>query len=476
MTELLLRAQFLPVLGLMVVLAPGALLAQAPDAARLMQHLSVLAADSMEGRAPGTRGHSAAATYIERELRALGVDGGAADGTYRLRLPTHRVNVDFGATVLRFSGGSVSAADSLDARSFHLSGRSVAAYRSFAGPARWLGNAAEAGAALDRGKTMSTAVAVLVAGGAPLEPVLARLHNAGAVGAVVLVRDSARYAALREGRGLARHFLEPTSTADPAGSIPLVIVGPAGSDRIRLGIGSAGVQMELRLVASTTPIEAWNVVGRVRGTDARRRDSTVVFMAHYDHIGLAELRTRDRVYNGLVDNATGVAALLEIARLVKARPLPWSAVFLFLTLEEEGSLGSQHHLVADNALATRTVAAINLDHPPALAPPVHWYLETNDSSVARAGRAAASALGSEAESLPPQPTSDHWRFMQRGVPTAFIVPGDRWRGMSSAEIESATARWWRPHQLDDEWSPDFPVSGLAATVEFALRLAREMSR
>jgi hypothetical protein len=78
--------------------------------------------------------------------------------------------------------------------------------------------------------------------------------------------------------------------------------------------------------------------------------------------------------------------------------------------------------------------------------------------------------GVKSEALPLNPYSDHWPFHLRGVLVAFPVSGDDWQGMTEEQEKTAIARWWRQHKPDDEWSPDFPLAGLKAYAEFALKL------
>lgn len=471
---------------LLLVLAAPAAAQDAVDTTRLRRDVAALSADSMEGRAPGSRGHQRAADYLVRALREIGAEGGAPGGGFVAPIPLRRVAIERGATLrVEHPGGG---ALSLGLAEFHLMGRTAAAYRPFAGRVRQLGDARAAMAALSALTTLRGEVALLTAGGGSLEPVLERLHALGAEGAVALVPDSALYARFRAGRGVTRFIVDHDLGPDAAGAIPLAVVGPAGTAQVRQALGAdagaiagtrpvpgdavAGTAARIAISARVTfpPVPAANIIARIAGTSPALRDSVVVYVAHYDHVGMTERPAPDSIFNGLVDNATGVAALLAIARAVRASPFPHGAVFLFVTAEEEGSLGSKFQLAADSLLRTRALLAINLDHPPPLGEPRAWYVEAKDDRTVQLVQAAARTIGDSAEGLPPQPSSDHWSFMVRDIPAVFLVPGEGLAGVSPEQEQRLIERWWRPHRVDDEYDASFPVRGLAAMVELAWRV------
>jgi Zn-dependent M28 family amino/carboxypeptidase len=105
------------------------------------------------------------------------------------------------------------------------------------------------------------------------------------------------------------------------------------------------------------PQASWNVAGLWPGTDPRLRDETVLVTAHYDHLGVQD----GRLYAGANDNASGVAAMLEVARLVADRPLPRSVLFVAFGSEEQLMLGSYHYVVHPLRPLATTVAVLNLD-------------------------------------------------------------------------------------------------------------------
>ena len=217
-----------------------------------------------------------------------------------------------------------------------------------------------------------------------------------------------------------------------------------------------------------------NVIGRIDGSDAKARDSVVILQAHYDHVGVGTAVDGDSIYNGFMDNAVGVAAVLaaaeSLADSARAGRLRRSVLFLLVTAEEGGLFGSRHYVAAPSVPLERTVATFTIDLPAPLAPATRWLLESNDYALVRRSRDAVASRGWTIEGVPPLPTSDHWSFIARGVPSAFVVADSGCTGVTPADEEAAIAHWWKPHRPDDEWHEDFPASRLARQAELLIAL------
>jgi Zn-dependent M28 family amino/carboxypeptidase len=190
------------------------------------------------------------------------------------------------------------------------------------------------------------------------------------------------------------------------------------------------VRAEIRTSSRITSLEGANVVAKLPGSDPRLRDEHVVLSAHLDHLGIGEAVEGDAIYNGAYDNASGIAALLEAARVLgAAKPRPRrSVLFLAVTGEERGLLGSEHF--ADHPTTSGSlVADVNLDGLLMLYPPgdvVAYGAE--HSSLGRVVQRAAAMTGL---TLSPDPwpeqglfvRSDQYSFVRRGIPSVFLVPG-----------------------------------------------------
>jgi Zn-dependent M28 family amino/carboxypeptidase len=220
---------------------------------------------------------------------------------------------------------------------------------------------------------------------------------------------------------------------------------------------------------------------------SKRPGEYVVYMAHWDHLGRLPGCSGDCTMNGAVDNATGTSGLLALANaFVKAKKKPErSIVFLSVTLEESGLLGSAYYV--DNPLfpLAQTVAAINMDA-------LYFGGPTRDVSVVNIGASElenylATAAKAQGRVLMPEPTpergyffrSDHFNFAKRGVPALYIKSGvdDREHGIAWKQkyFEDFTAQ--RYHKVGDEYSPDADlrsgVEDLALLYAVGAKLADE---
>lgn len=177
-------------------------------------------------------------------------------------------------------------------------------------------------------------------------------------------------------------------------------------------------------------ISSPNVIGLVRGTDPMLADEYVVYSAHLDHTGHATApETDDDINNGAYDNAMGVAIMLETARAIAANPPARSVLFIALTAEERGLLGSDYFAHYPTVPGNSIVANINVDMPLFLYPVADLIaFGAEHSSLQSAVAAAAQAEGF---ALTPNPLpeenlfvrSDQYSFVRRGVPSIYLVPG-----------------------------------------------------
>jgi Zn-dependent M28 family amino/carboxypeptidase len=192
---------------------------------------------------------------------------------------------------------------------------------------------------------------------------------------------------------------------------------------------ATGAQLRLHTVSRHRDLESPNVAALLPGSDPALRAETVVFSAHLDHLGVGEAVDGDRIYNGAVDNASGVAALLAVAQALAAHPPRRSLLFLAVTGEEQGLLGSDYFARHAPAAAGTLVADVNMDSLGLLLPCADVVAVGGDSStLGDTARRAAQRLGVE---VSPDPTpeqalfvrSDQYSFVRRGVPSVFLNCG-----------------------------------------------------
>jgi hypothetical protein len=457
--------------------------AQTIDTLALREHTRVLASDSMEGRGAGTRGERRAALYIAGQLARLGLRPGGDD--YFQSVPLRRITIEPSTEVA--IGAGEHARRFRHGADFVLGSGGPGAFRDFAGEAVFLGTTRHA-RALDDGALRDRVVVALGTDAADLATLVPRWQAAGVAGVILAIPDAQQFGGLARSRGGERYFVD-ADVDDPVWqpALPVLIAGPAlldallpanalpsaaraGSPDVPLALGRA---VRLRIAASTEALPAANVAAVLPGSDSALRDEYVAFAAHYDHLGIGEPDERgDSIYNGFFDNAAGVAMALEIARALRAAPPDRSVLFLFFTAEERGLLGSSFYAARPLRPLERTAAVINLDAGAPAAPPVSWRIDGDSTAVGALARAIAIRQGWELRFYPARPISDHWPFARRGVAAIFLVPGNDWEGLGTAEVAALKKRWDHYHAPADEWASGFPFGGLARYAEFALEIGR----
>lgn len=226
-----------------------------------------------------------------------------------------------------------------------------------------------------------------------------------------------------------------------------------------------------------------NVVGLVPG--AKRPDETIIYSSHWDHLGVGLPDAKgDTIYNGAVDNADGIATMIEIGRAFAKGPQPdRSVVFLAVTAEEKGLLGSEYYAANPLYPLGKTVANINMD---ALSPtgPAKDFTSSGDaaSTLQDAMIAVGKAQG-RTYSPDPRPEagsffrSDHFPFAKRGVPAISfgsgrdLVSGGKAAGDAFAKAYTAD----RYHQPADEFDDSWNLEGMAQDGQLMLDLGRQLA-
>ncbi len=496
----------------------------------VLQHVRVLASDRFEGRAPATEGERLTVEYLTGEFRKLGLAPGNPDGTYvqdvplvgitgkrtasltaggkrmRMRFPDDYVTVSrrFAPSVqvedseLVFVGYGVVAPeyDWDDFKGLDVRGKTLVmlvndppvADRSdptrlddtmFNGRAmtyygRWTYKyeiASEKGAA-----------AVLIIhetgpAGYPYEVVSGSWGhedfdidradgNQGRVGVEGWITEE-RARMLFKLSGQSFDALKQASARRDFKPVVL----PA---RINLG-----VRNQVRRVKSK------NVVARIEGSDPALRDQYVVYTAHWDHLGRDSTRSGDQIFNGALDNATGTAGLLELARAYRALPTPprRSVLFLAVTAEEKGLLGSRWYANHPLYPLTQTVAAINMDG-------LNQWGRTSDMVVIGKNQSTledvlAATVGLQERVLVPDPESqkgffyrsDHFEFAKVGVPALYAEGGTLFRGRPDAFSQQKRDEYTTQdyHKVSDEIKPDWDLSGGVEDLQLLFYVGRQVA-
>ncbi len=488
--------------------------------AALERHTRVLASDAYEGRLPGTKGDSLAVAYIVTEYERIGLTPGAQGGLFRQAVPLLTRTVAATATVL--AGGrtiELRAPANMILRDVRPGEISMNAARAvFVGYGIV---APQLGRDEYHGHNVAGQVVFMLDGHPPTNPsdttkghlppmwgpeatsegkvAAARARGAAAV---IFLHDSALagypYSWIEEQwrDGAIRSDTVPTDTTGQSmlslylpRARAAEILTAAGQDLGRLGPKAASggmvpVPLNLSLaVRSDTRVRRFtssNVIGKIEGTNRSQGGDAVVYTAHWDHLGRDTTLKGDQIYNGAVDNAGGVAQLLEIARaLMRSAPRPpRTIVFIATTAEEPGLLGASYYVAHPTYPLVHTLAEINLDFflPWGRTRDVINYGPTGstlDDVVAKVAR-------SEGRSVTPDPTpeenffqrADQYPFALAGVPSIFPAPGSRYvgrpEGYGAAKIKEYAEHDY--HQVSDSIRSDWDWSGAAQEVAFLTRV------
>lgn len=444
--------------ALIVAVAPCA----AAQAEAWWGHVQALAHDSMRGRATGSPEHRKAAEYVAAHFRQAGLTPGGTDGFFQpVKFVTRSIVEERSSAALVRDGVPEPLRLGEDAY-FVL--RAPLAERVEA-PLVFVGyglHIPELGhddlAGLDlRGKVVVTLPGVPQGLAGPVVSHArsngwAALRRAGAIGVIVIASPRADVPWARA--ALAR-FTPQMTLADEAlnttgGQSLSLTFNPASAERLFLGSGHRFAELlaladsgkplprfalpvSIRAVAKTMTVETVsdNVAGILPGSDPRLRNEYVVLSAHLDHVGVGWPIDGDSIYNGAMDNASGIATLIETATAMarmKTRPRR-SIVFLAVTAEEKGLLGSRYYAAKPTVPAASIVANLNTDMFLPINPLKALIVNgLEESDLADDAREAAAPLGIAVLS-DPEPErnafvrSDQYSFIQRGIPALSLKAG-----------------------------------------------------
>jgi len=239
-----------------------------------------------------------------------------------------------------------------------------------------------------------------------------------------------------------------------------------------------GLKASLGVKNTMRTIDSQNVVAKIEGSDPRMKDEYVIYSSHWDHLGVGTPVNGDSIYNGALDNASGIAASLEIARaFTQVQPKPKrSILFLFVTAEEQGLVGSYYYAANPLYPLEKTVANINIDG-------VNQWGRTKDVTVVGMGASdlddvLREAAQTQGRTLAPDPEpekgfyyrSDHFNFAKVGVPALYTDAGEQYIGkdadFSRRKRDEYTANDY--HKPSDHIKPDWDLSGAAEDAELMM--------
>jgi Zn-dependent M28 family amino/carboxypeptidase len=488
------------------------------DTGTLMQHIRVLSNDSLMGRQPGSAGEDKTVAYLESQFKAIGLQPGNTDGTYIQKVPLVGITVK-GAPTLTFAKGSetkslkwrddyvawtkhVAPSASLDKSELVFVGYGTEApeYKwddfkgadvagktlvmlvndppladttQFGGPrmtyyGRWTYK-------YEQGMKHKAAGVLLVH----------QTDRAGYPFTVVQGKTAEQFDLVTPDKNMSRANVEGWITLDQAKALFTM----AGQNFDSLDARAAtrdfkpvplGVTASVKLDNTLRTIDSRNVVAKLEGSDPALKDEYVIYTAHWDHFGIGTKVNGDSIYNGAADNASGTAGLLTIAKAFHAMKTPpkRSILFLSVTAEEQGLLGSQYYAVTPIYPLAKTLADINMDV-------LNTWGTTNDLTVIGLGNSelddyAREAAAEQKRTLRPDAEpekgfyyrSDHFNFAKQGVPAFDPEPGidfvGKPAGYGKQKRDEYTAHDY--HQPQDEIKPDWVMTGAVQDLDLFLTM------
>jgi Zn-dependent M28 family amino/carboxypeptidase len=496
--------------------------------ATLRAHIKFLSDDLLEGRGTGARGGELAAKYIAAQLEAVGAKGAGENGSFFQPVSLVGVKADPG-TMLTISGASGSesfkfADDFVAFTGAQTESVDVDADLVFVGYGI---NAPEQkwndykGADTDyRGKILvmlvndppATTAEPNLFGGKALTYYgrwtykYEEAARRGAGGAILLHTDqSAGYpwSVVRTSNGSWRFdiartqndttpFLQFRSWVTDDAARRLMKLAGQDLDALRAKAATRdfspvklGLKGKLNLKSEVKRVAAPNVVGVIEGSDPQLKNEYVVYSAHWDHLGIgAPNKDGDTIYNGALDNASGVAVVLAIAETIAQMPAAQrpkrSSLFLFPTAEEQGLLGAEWYSKHPVVPLDKTAANVNLDSMNVLGPTKDFIpLGAERSSLKGVVEAVARAmnLSVSVDSRPEQGSfyrSDHFPFAKVGVPSISLKEGNDYVGHTKewGEEQFKAYNSAHYHQPSDEMRDTWDFRGMLQEGEIALAIGR----
>jgi len=495
--------------------------ARAVSADEIRGHVWFLSDDALEGRATASRGHELAAAYVASQLASYGLKPAGTGGSWYQAVPLLESASVIAAASARLERDGqvtelVNTDDFLPRIGFAESDVTVSGRLTFVG---YGVHAPELNYDDYAGVDLKGRIAVILNGAPPAFPVDQRAYYSsaiakgselsarGAIGVVTLgapVEDQAATWERRVQQSWIPGMRWVGADGKPVNTFPELrgglLLSPQGAKKLFAGAPRTLEQVFVEAQLSRaqafelpgtltfteksvmTPRSSMNVVGVLPGDDPKLAAESVVVSAHLDHLGKGPAVNGDSIYNGALDNASGVALMLESARVLArhAGKIRRSIVFIALTGEEKGLLGSDYFVHFPTVPRAGIVADINIDMPVALskfADVVAFGAE--HSTLGRFALAAASEerLRLSPDLMPEEVRfirSDQYSFVRGGIPAILIDVGSQseYRGVDGFEVVAGFRRSHYHMPSDDRSQPiDYEFLATLARVNVHLAYA-----
>ena len=500
------------------------------SSAAILARTKVLSSDEFEGRAPGSVGEEKTVAYLVAEFKKLGLQPGNPDGTYVQNVPLVGITSDPKLTfkldgrtlplenINEFVGPSsrvtptVSATDSEvifvgygvvapeygwdDYKGVDVKGKTIVMLVNDPPVTKADGSLDEA---MFKGKAMTYygrwtyKYEIAAAKGAAACLIVHETAPAAYPFAVIIgsrSRENFEIAAIDGNRG---HVgMEGWLTVEAARKL----FAAAGKDYEALKATAAqqdfhpvslGAKASFTITNLLRNVASRNVVALLPGSDSKLKDEYLIYTAHWDHLGKDDRLPGDKIYNGAADNAAGVAVLLELAKAFTTLPADQrpkrSILFLSVTAEEKGLLGSRYYAQAPLYPLTQTIANINMDGANQFGPTSDMAtIGFGASTIDDVGIAVAREQGRtmKPEAHPERGSyyrSDHFEFAKVGVPSYYPKYGHNFIGLPADFGEKMVNDYIanRYHKVSDEVQPDWTFEGAAQDTAFLFEVGRRLA-
>jgi Zn-dependent M28 family amino/carboxypeptidase len=502
------------------------------DGANMLKHITVLASDEFEGRGLASAGETHTINYLRQEFSRLGLQAGNPDGSWFQKVPlvgvTSRPTLSYGGhgkrTTLAFPEDFVARSWHLDAQTAVRASELVfVGYGVVAPEFGW-----DDFKGLDvRGKTLvmlindppvpdpkdPSRLDPAVFGGKAMSyygrwtykyEIAARLGAAGALIVHETKQAAYPYEVVRTG-GATEGFTIKDDGGDP--NNPAVhgwlqldrakdMLRAAGLDFDKLKAAAArrdfrpvplGLTVDINVHNTWRDLASNNVIAKIEGSDPVLKNEYVIYSAHWDHFGVDETlpgpRTR-QIYHGAIDNGSGVAALLELAKAYKALPRAPKRTIVFIapTAEERGLLGSYYYASHPLYPLSKTLIDINMDMMNTVGP-------TRDVQVSGFGKSTtdewvAGIARTQGRSVKPADAegglffrSDHFSFAKKGVPVLFMELGSEFIGKPAGFAEQALEQFETHtyHKVADVAHQDWNMAGAVQDVQLLFQVGLDVA-
>ncbi|MGV3559662.1 M28 family metallopeptidase [Larkinella arboricola] len=490
------------------------------DGKAFVKHIQVLASDEFEGRKPGTVGEEKTVQYLKSEFQKMGLKPGNGKSYFQDVPMVTIASRPAGPLVLKGQNGTVSLTNLTDfvATTPHVQDQVkitdselvFVGYGIVAPEYNWNDYAG-----LDvKGKT----VVVMVNDPGLIDSTLFKGNTMtyygrwtykyeeaarqGAAGVLIVHESKAAsygWSVIRSSFSKSKLYLQTADgnrskavmegwiTLDAAknlfklsGVSPELFreAGTRGFKAVPLGITTS-----LVITNQITKSTSRNVLALLPGTD--RRNEYIIYSSHWDHLGKGEAIKGDSIYNGASDNASGTAALLELAEtFVKLKKKPSrSILFLAVTAEEQGLLGSEYYATHPVFPLNKTVANINMDafHPVGRTKDVvivgRGQSDLEDYAAAAASKQGRTIRGDFNPSAGSYFRSDHFNFAKVGVPALYLKTGvnsvKNGEAWGRAQLEEYNLN--RYHAPSDEYSSSWDLSGILEDMQLLFDVGYRLS-